>query len=96
MIGAKIEDPAHDIIMMFSTDPQATPPGGPIEYKVGLGGVGEHFLFNLKPACEYRVDVAAEGGSNRIRVSEGPGIRTTDAGVLHFEVGATALAARGR
>jgi len=96
MIGLKIEDPSHDIILMFSTDPTGAEPGGSIDVKLGMGRVGTFFLFNLKPACEYRVDVAAVGGFNRIHVAEGPGLRTTDAGVLHFEVGTATLAARGQ
>ncbi|MDH4037352.1 MAG: right-handed parallel beta-helix repeat-containing protein [Candidatus Krumholzibacteria bacterium] len=96
MVGTRIADPAHDIVLMFSADPTGAAPGGTIEYKVGFSNGSQHFLYDLVPGTEYTVDVAQENGFFSVKVAQGPGVMTTDAGVLHFEIDAVNLAALGR
>jgi hypothetical protein len=86
MVGAHVTYDGEDKVLMFSTDPRGGTPSGSIIYQVGQLHDGRHMLFGLEPDTEYSVDVSLGAGFQRIKVERGAGRRTSDLGVLCFDV----------
>jgi hypothetical protein len=84
MVGAVIEDPAQEHVVMFSADPEGLAPVGNIIYEVGVDLRSRQMLFDLVPRRGYGVTVATTDDGHRVTVSEGGPHEASAAGSLVF------------
>ncbi|HTV02902.1 MAG TPA: hypothetical protein VMF13_20310 [Luteitalea sp.] len=91
MVGSYIADPANSWVVLFARDSWPGSPRSSVNYSVlSVSATSRHLIANLVADTTLYVNPVNNGGTLQVGISPSPNggspVRTSDAGVLYFEL----------